>query len=93
VIPHSAFKGQTPDEMYLGSGDCVPDRLAEARALAREQRIAVEPRTRTAGTPRPRSPHGADGAKPRHKASARSRKPAWDRGQSGTAASTADLHA
>jgi hypothetical protein len=39
AIPHSAFKGQTPDEMYFGRGDGVPDRLAEARVLAREQRM------------------------------------------------------
>ncbi len=38
TIPHSAFQGQTPDEMYFGRGDGVPDRLAEARALARERR-------------------------------------------------------
>ena len=24
VLPHSAFRGQTPDEMYFGSGDAVP---------------------------------------------------------------------
>ena len=39
AIPHSAFHGQTPDEMYFGRGDGVPDRLAEARALARERRM------------------------------------------------------
>ena len=27
-IPHSAFDGQTPDEMYLGTGDAVPITLA-----------------------------------------------------------------
>ena len=30
VIPHSAFRGQTPDEMYFGTGAAVPDQLAEA---------------------------------------------------------------
>ena len=39
TIPHSAFQGQTPDEMYFGRGDGVPDRLAEARAVARERRM------------------------------------------------------
>ncbi len=24
VLPHSAFRGQTPDEMYYGRGDAVP---------------------------------------------------------------------
>jgi hypothetical protein len=24
VLPHSAFRGQTPDEMYFGTGDGVP---------------------------------------------------------------------
>jgi len=24
VLPHSAFRGQTPDEMYFGRGDAVP---------------------------------------------------------------------
>jgi hypothetical protein len=35
VIPHSAFKEQTPDEMYFGRGDGVPDQLTDARAEAR----------------------------------------------------------
>jgi putative transposase len=39
VIPHSAFQGQTPDEMYLGRGEEVPDQLAEARAEARARRM------------------------------------------------------
>ena len=38
-IPHSAFKGQTPDEMYFGMGEGVPDQLALRRATAREARI------------------------------------------------------
>jgi putative transposase len=28
VLPHSAFRGQTPDEMYFGTGDAVPADLA-----------------------------------------------------------------
>jgi transposase InsO family protein len=39
-IPHCAFRGQTPDEVYFGTGDAVPDRLAERRRLARERRLA-----------------------------------------------------
>jgi transposase InsO family protein len=40
-IPHAAFRGQTPDEMYFGTGAQVPDRLAERRARAREERLAA----------------------------------------------------
>jgi putative transposase len=39
VIPHTAFEGQTPDEMYFGDGDAVAAKLAAARIKAREQRI------------------------------------------------------
>jgi transposase InsO family protein len=38
-IPHSAFKGQTPDEIYFGRGEGIPDRLARARASARATRM------------------------------------------------------
>ena len=38
-LPHSAFRGQTPDEMYFGRGDDVPDRLAAARETARTDRM------------------------------------------------------
>jgi len=39
-IPHAAFQGQTPDEMYFGSGTHVPDTLTAARADARQARLA-----------------------------------------------------
>jgi transposase InsO family protein len=39
VVPHSAFAGQTPDEMYFGRGDQVPIDLAAGRASAREARM------------------------------------------------------
>jgi putative transposase len=39
VLPHSAFRGQTPDEMYFGRGDAVPSDLTEWRAAARRARI------------------------------------------------------
>jgi hypothetical protein len=39
VVPHSAFAGQTPDEMYFGRGDQVPVDLAAARAHARSARM------------------------------------------------------
>ncbi len=39
VVPHSAFEGQTPDEVFFGIGDEVPKNLSEARKKAREQRM------------------------------------------------------
>ena len=38
-IPHSAFKGQTPDEMYFGKGEAIPGRLEAARQEARAARL------------------------------------------------------
>jgi hypothetical protein len=38
-LPHSAFRGQTPDEMYFGTGDDVPEELEAARAAARPARM------------------------------------------------------
>jgi transposase InsO family protein len=39
VMPHSAFRGQTPDEVFAGIGDRVPELLAEQRRTARQKRI------------------------------------------------------
>ena len=39
VMPHSAFEGQTPDEVFFGIGDEVTKRLSEARESAREKRM------------------------------------------------------
>ncbi len=39
TLPHSAFRGQTPDEMYLGTGAQVPNDLGDRRRLARKTRI------------------------------------------------------
>ena len=39
VMPHSAFEGQTPDEMYFGTGDAVAAELSTARNTAREERM------------------------------------------------------
>jgi putative transposase len=39
VVPHSAFAGETPDEMYFGRGDQVPAELAAGRVRAREARM------------------------------------------------------
>ncbi|MCK6480277.1 MAG: DDE-type integrase/transposase/recombinase [Planctomycetes bacterium] len=40
-VPHAAFEGQTPDEMYFGTGDHVPGELAAAKAEARRRRLEV----------------------------------------------------
>jgi transposase InsO family protein len=48
LIPHSAFRGQTPDEMYFGTGTSVPDQLAAARRTARERRLATNRASRCA---------------------------------------------
>jgi len=39
VLPHSAFRGQTPDEMYFGTGDALPTELASRAADARRARL------------------------------------------------------
>ena len=38
-LPHSAFQGLTPDEIYFGRGEDVPEQLAEARRIARDVRL------------------------------------------------------
>jgi len=40
-LPHSAFRGQTPDEMYFGTGEDIPKQLDEARHAARRSRMAA----------------------------------------------------
>ena len=40
-LPHSAFRGQTPDEMFLGTGDHIPDELEAAKKVARLSRMDV----------------------------------------------------
>ena len=37
-LPHSAFRGQTPDEMYFKTGDRIPEELEAARQEARQAR-------------------------------------------------------
>jgi transposase InsO family protein len=39
VLPHSAFRGQTPDETYFGTGDAVPADLTSRAAAARRTRV------------------------------------------------------
>ena len=38
-LPHSAFRGQTPDEMYFGTGNDIPAELEAARITERKSRI------------------------------------------------------
>ncbi len=38
VLPHSAFGGQTPDEMYFNTGADIPEKLAVGRKKAQEAR-------------------------------------------------------
>ena len=40
-LPHSAFPGQTPDEMYFGTGDRIPDELDAAKKVARQSRMKL----------------------------------------------------
>jgi len=40
-LPHSAFRGQTPDEMYFDTGDPIPDELDAAKNAARQSRMEV----------------------------------------------------
>ncbi len=35
----SAFQGQTPDEMYFGTGQHIPQQLQKARLAARRKRL------------------------------------------------------
>ena len=37
-LPHSAFRGQTPDEVYFRTGDDIPAKLEAARQKARQTR-------------------------------------------------------
>ena len=52
VLPHSAFRGQTPDEMYFGTGDAVPTDLRSRAAAARRARGEAN-RSAACGTCRP----------------------------------------
>jgi hypothetical protein len=39
-MPHAAFRGHTPDEMYFGTATNLGDELAAARKRAMEKRLA-----------------------------------------------------
>jgi hypothetical protein len=49
VLPHSAFRGQTPDEMYFGTGDTVPADLMARAAAAHRTRVEAN-RSAACGT-------------------------------------------
>jgi putative transposase len=49
VLPHSAFRGQTPDEMYFGTEDAVPADLTACAATARQLRVEAN-RSAACGT-------------------------------------------
>ena len=38
-LPHSAFRGETPDERYFGTGKEIPGQLEAARKAARQARL------------------------------------------------------
>jgi transposase InsO family protein len=38
-VPHSAFRGQTPDEMYSGTGEQIPAQIELAKRAALEARL------------------------------------------------------
>jgi putative transposase len=40
-MPHPALGGQTPDEMFFGTGTNVPEELAVAKADAQTARMAA----------------------------------------------------
>jgi hypothetical protein len=49
VLSHSVFRGQTPDEMYFGTGDTVPPDLTSRAAAARQARAEAN-RSAACGT-------------------------------------------
>jgi putative transposase len=49
VLPHSAFRGQTPDEVYFGTGDAVLADLTSRAAAARRARVEAN-RSAACGT-------------------------------------------
>jgi len=52
VMLHSAFDGQTPDEMYFGRGEAVPDELAQKRREARSRRVEENRKMTCSNCPR-----------------------------------------
>ena len=44
-LPHPAFGGQTPDEMYFRTGGDIPKQLQAARQAARKSRLEANGKT------------------------------------------------
>ena len=40
MMPHSAFDGQTPNEVFFGTGDAVVAKLAAERVQAQAEQMA-----------------------------------------------------
>jgi putative transposase len=55
VVPHSAFAGQTPDEMYVGAAPDLLIELAALRTEARRERLLAN-KNASCGTCRPPTP-------------------------------------
>lgn len=51
-IPHGAFEGQTPDEIYFGRRARIPSDIAARRRDARRQRVARNRAVACAACPR-----------------------------------------
>jgi putative transposase len=47
VLPHAAFRGKTPDEIYFGRDDHVPVQLTEGKHLARQTRLEANRKWRS----------------------------------------------
>ena len=58
VMPHSAFQGQTPDEVFFGTAERMPAVLAQQRANARAARIADNQRAHCDACPNGSPPNG-----------------------------------
>jgi putative transposase len=53
VMPHAAFDGQTPDDVFFGKFSTVEAKIQRERALALRQRLAENRRLRCSACPRP----------------------------------------
>jgi hypothetical protein len=52
-LPHSAFHGQTSDEMYFGTGTEVPQKLQASRISTRKARFKVNRASRSSNCSEP----------------------------------------
>ena len=48
-IPHSAFRGQTPNEIYFGKGEDIPGELEAAKTAAKQARLEANRAASCAG--------------------------------------------